>query len=608
MTELGESTDPRVLVPGKAAGIDQAAARWRRLAGVAEQTAASLKAVGVPEGWAGDAADAFESRVASVGRRWDRVSDALTAAASALEGFSSTLLWAQGQAEVSVDMWERAARQSAEGVAAPMVGLGLRAEASPSSPVDPGGPLRQRAVELLGDARERLAAAGDSAASAIDAAAAEPDLDAEVWVALGASAGTPQEALAVLRGLDADDLASMLRVRPDLADTLSRAEAADVAAWWKGLDDSQQGALIAAIPAVVGNLNGVAYVARDRANREWLDDQLADARKALTAAEKSLPWWQIDNPELVGAHDAKLIAAREQFEALTNIDAALTGPDGGTERSLISLSADTPPLAGISIGDVDVADNITYAVPGMGTTTSEGIGAWTQAAENIERWQSQYAPDAVHAVVAWVGYETPPVPGNGGFQVLGTEHAEAGATKLSRALGGIDATRPDAHVNVVAHSYGTTTSSIALTQSGTQVDSFVSLGSAGLPPNIDRASDLNAAEVFAGQARDVVAIDPAGGDQWAWTGRLSPEHPVNPIEDDFGAHAFGTDGNGTGARVTDHSPLTPTGNGYLDRGTESLRNVAFATTGQGDRVSAYVPPEPTPFQEAILDGATHGYW
>ena len=159
----------------------------------------------------------------------------------------------------------------------------------------------------------------------------------------------------------------------------------------------------------------------------------------------------------------------------------------------------------------------------------------------------------------------------------------------------------------VAHSYGTTTSSIALTQSGTQVDSFVSLGSAGLPPNIDRASDLNAAEVFAGQARDVVAIDPAGGDQWAWTGRLSPEHPVNPIEDDFGAHAFGTDGGATGARVTDHSPLTPTGNGYLDRGTESLENVAFATTGQGDQASAYVPPEPTPFQEAILDGATHGH-
>jgi len=92
-----------------------------------------------------------------------------------------------------------------------------------------------------------------------------------------------------------------------------------------------------------------------------------------------------------------------------------------------------------------------------------------------------------------------------------------------------------------------------------------------------------------------------------WTGRLSPEHPANSISDDFGAHAFGTDGGATGAAVTDHSLLTPTGNGYLDRGTESLDNVAFATTGHGDRVYAYVPPEPTPFQEAILDGATHGH-
>jgi hypothetical protein len=82
---------------------------------------------------------------------------------------------------------------------------------------------------------------------------------------------------------------------------------------------------------------------------------------------------------------------------------------------------------------------------------------------------------------------------------------------------------------------------------------------------------------------------------------------VNPISDDFGAHAFGTDGNGTGAAVTDHSVLTPTSNGYLNIGTESLTNVVFATTGHGDQVSAYVPPEPTPFQEAILDGATHGH-
>ncbi|MCT1395463.1 hypothetical protein M4D51_06960 [Microbacterium sp. p3-SID338] len=53
--------------------------------------------------------------------------------------------------------------------------------------------------------------------------------------------------------------------------------------------------------------------------------------------------------------------------------------------------------------------------------------------------------------------------------------------------------------------------------------------------------------------------------------------------------------------------LTAEGDGYLDRGTESLYNVALATTGQGERVSAYVPPEATPFQEAMMNGAAHGY-
>lgn len=59
--------------------------------------------------------------------------------------------------------------------------------------------------------------------------------------------------------------------------------------------------------------------------------------------------------------------------------------------------------------------------------------------------------------------------------------------------------------------------------------------------------------------------------------------------------------------MKDHAVLTAEGDGYLDRGTESLYNVAFTTTGQGERVSAYVPPEATPFQEAMMNGAAHGY-
>ncbi|MCT1395462.1 hypothetical protein M4D51_06955 [Microbacterium sp. p3-SID338] len=46
----------------------------------------------------------------STAARWARVREALVAAASALEGYASTLLWARAQAESAVDLWERAAR------------------------------------------------------------------------------------------------------------------------------------------------------------------------------------------------------------------------------------------------------------------------------------------------------------------------------------------------------------------------------------------------------------------------------------------------------------------------------------------------------------------
>lgn len=136
------------------------------------------------------------------------------------------------------------------------------------------------------------------------------------------------------------------------------------------------------------------------------------------------------------------------------------------------------------------------------------------------------------------------------------------------------------------HSYGTTTTSLALTLPGTpRVDTFVSVGSAGLPPSIDAAEDVNAEHVYAGQARNTLPlISPQAGDQWAWTGRMSDRHPVDPSTSEFGAQVFGTDGDNGMYPVTDHSALMPSGDGwgYFDRGTESLQNIARATTQTGE--------------------------
>lgn len=600
--ELGQSRDPIRLVPGDLAAVHRTVALWRSRADDAEESGARLRQLRTVPEWAGEAADAYERRVAAAASPWDAMASAFRMAQAALEDFASALEAARARAGDAVDLWDEAEA--------------LVATAAMATPGFPGAdrqPLRSlepraEARAILADARRALDTAAQTAAAALRRALALPGLQAEEWVALLADRASAAHILDALAGADGPSLRVILRARPAVADVLAQAEPAAVAPWWAALDEAQQQALIRAAPAVIGNLGGVAYAARDEANRRWLRTQLADARAALAEAEKT-PSYR----ELVGGYaTASTVAehlerARARVAGLESIEASLEAPEGKAPRFLMSLTADAPPLAAISIGDLDSADDITFAVPGMGTTTRE-MGDWTRATQNIAAMQDRVDSGRTHAVVSWVGYRTPPVPlVSGGFEVMKTTFAEAGAAKLSDALAAVSAVRPAAELNLVAHSYGTTTASLALTREGVHADAFVTLGSAGLPPAIDQATDLHAGGVFAGQAQDILVIDPAGGDGWAWTGRLSAAHPVDPTDPQFGAHEFGVDG-GDGLRpVTDHSVSTPQGTGYLDLETESLLNVALATTKHGDGLSAYVNPPPTPFQRAVIEGTKHGY-
>lgn len=600
--ELGQSRDPIRLVPGDLAAVHRTVALWRSRADDAEESGARLRQLRTVPEWAGEAADAYERRVAAAASPWDAMASAFRMAQAALEDFASALEAARARAGDAVDLWDEAEA--------------LVATAAMATPGFPGAdrqPLRSlepraEARAILADARRALDTAAQTAAAALRRALALPGLQAEEWVALLADRASAAHILDALAGADGPSLRVILRARPAVADVLAQAEPAAVAPWWAALDEAQQQALIRAAPAVIGNLGGVAYAARDEANRRWLRTQLVDARAALAQADKPPSVSEIPGGYASAAAIAeRLDRARARVAGLESIEASLEAPEGKAPRFLMSLTADAPPLAAVSIGDLDSADDITFAVPGMGTTTRE-MGDWTRPAQNIATVQDRVDPGRSHAVVSWVGYQTPPVPlVGGGFEVMQTELAETGAAKLSDALGAVGAVRPAAELNLVAHSYGTTTASLALTREGVHADAFVTLGSAGLPPHIDQATDLHAGEVFAGQAQDVWVVDPAGGDGWAWTGRSSPAHPVDPIGQGFGAHAFGVDGDGGLRPVTDHGVSTPEGTGYLDAETESLVNVALATTGQGDRVSAYAAPPPTPFQQTVIEGMKRGY-
>lgn len=599
--ELGQSRDPIRLVPGDLAAVHRTVALWRSRADDAEESGARLRQLRTVPEWAGEAADAYERRVAAAASPWDAMASAFRMAQAALEDFASALEAARARAGDAVDLWDEAEA--------------LVATAAMATPGFPGAdrqPLRSlepraEARAILADARRALDTAAQTAAAALRRALALPGLQAEEWVALLADRASAAHILDALAGADGPSLRVILRARPAVADVLAQAEPAAVAPWWAALDEAQQQALIRAAPAVIGNLGGVAYAARDEANRRWLRTQLADARAALAEAEKT-PSYR----ELVGGYATastvaeRLERARARVAGLESIEASLEAPEGTSDRYLLSLSSDAPPLAAVSVNNLDKVDCITYAIPGMGTTTAR-MGDWLRAAQNIATAQDQFDPHHSHAVVAWVGYKTPAVPGTeGGLDVLSSDQAEVGGNTLARDIRAVDVVRPEARTSVVAHSYGTTAASIALVQDGVRVDSFVTLGSAGLPPEIDNVADLHAGEVFAGQAPDVWAIDPAGGDQWAWLGRTSPAHPINPIDPAFGAHAFSVTGDGQSMPVTDHGVSTPQGTGYLDRQTESLRNVAAATTGMSEQVTSFVAPGPTEFQRAWIEGITNG--
>lgn len=352
-----------------------------------------------------------------------------------------------------------------------------------------------------------------------------------------------------------------------------------VASMWRSYSKRERHDAAKSYPALVGQLEGVDYVSRDLANRTWLRSLLASTRQK------------------VKAHPSD-VAAQQKLRCLTAIAAALKPHT--PRRYLVELTNDAKPLAAISIGDLDTADIVSFAVPGMGTYTDD-MQLWAQGAQNVYDAQDAVAEGAHltarHAVVAWIGYETPPP----GIDAALGDYAHIGAQNLIGAVKGFWAARgkgaqDEIALNVIAHSYGTTMSADALAAADLNVYAFVMLGSAGIEDGIGTASRLHAQHVYAGEAKDDTDA------RWGRVSRIDPRSPS------FGAIPLAVDGNEQKEQlpVTGHDPILhsswnddPTSSawakftnaaesakrfldhthtyGYLDAGTESVSNVAAVT-------------------------------
>lgn len=418
--------------------------------------------------------------------------------------------------------------------------------------------LRDRADDLI----ERVGRSGPLSAAG-QLLQADPFLDAAV---AGARALDEKCAAVVRDNLPDPDrgfvvLGAPPLTRASVAAQLRSAPAA-VAQWWSALTPVQQEQALTDFPDIVGRLDGVPTVDRDRANRAnlavltaELEDRQATLRIRIT--ELKAGQGQLSTVELLDAgHELSRVAS--SLAGLAQVRAELDRP--GVPRFLIGLDPAGDGVAVIAAGNPDTARHTAIWVPGVSTDLSDTAGNMVRV-DNLRTAADQLtATPSDVAAVMWLGYDTP-----GLDPTMATmAKAEAGAAKLDRFVDGLAETHnhTDSHRTAVGHSYGSVAAATAARSGdGLDVEDLVALGSPGL--TVSRAAELQLepGHVWAGAADD---------DAIAWPLGLAVFGP-NPLSPSFKANAFTVDTAGHSA--------------YWTAGSESLENQARIVVGRYGDVS-----------------------
>lgn len=350
------------------------------------------------------------------------------------------------------------------------------------------------------------------------------------------------------------------------------------ATWWKSLSAQQQRQVITAHPDWIGNRDGVAFTARDQANRILLtvDRSRLEADRSRILSALAGNW----SRGAMATASTALDRIDDKLVSLDAIDATLSKTH---DRQLLLLDLGPEKAqAAIAVGNVDTADNVAVFVPGMSASVTESMKGFDQNMSQLRRRAEAQSGQATPtqafttAAVAWIGYQTPGL----GWDLLSPNDSVAaenlamkGAARLTPFLRGIGAARyHDAHLTLLGHSYGSTTAGLALTQH-TGVDDVVFFGSPGLG-----TSHLHDLKLPAGHEYYIEA-------QWDAVGDFGV-FGIDPSHLDGIKHASARESTvvepGTGEirhlkGITGHTS-------YLDDSTTSQYNMSVVVAGVPGRV------------------------
>ena len=343
----------------------------------------------------------------------------------------------------------------------------------------------------------------------------------------------------------------------------------DVTLWWQALDFDAKLALRNATPQLVGNLDGIPFSIRDSANRTVLTSTMTSLKQTIANESGRTV---VEN-------------AKQQLHMLQSISDSLGEiQDSTTPRTLMTLDVTGQGRAAIVLGDLRTADYVSYLVPGMFFTIENQMGDWVDAASRLHdeelSWLALLGPGVgtsvtasaeapTVATVAWIGYHTPNLTNVGGI-----ENADEGRDSLAGAIEGLQAVRvgDEPYISVIAHSYGSTAALMALTEYDFQIDALAMVGSPGSPAKSVKELHVRDGNVYVGEA----AWDPIPNSSYFGS---------DPGAKSYGAKPMGVSG-GTDA-ITHGALAASTGhNEYFGAGTESMRNFALISIGQGQYVSS----------------------
>ncbi|SFI88826.1 Alpha/beta hydrolase [Streptosporangium canum] len=379
--------------------------------------------------------------------------------------------------------------------------------------------------------------------------------------------------------------------------------------WWRQLGPLAQGQLMNASPSLVGSLNGLPAVDRDRANRAYLAAQkaaipleiqrLRASSVGLGAETKKLsdqmagirdPYQKYglsQRLERLRESSARLEEAIKEQELkmrqLVAVEKGMArgGQNGRPSALLLQLELGGLGKTIVSFGNPDEADNVAVYVPGTGTNLEGFGGADSERAAVTWDQANRFALTKKVASIAWLGYEAP----QWGEKLLVYDEtpllpfaAWKGGPLLAGFADGLHAAhRPtrEARLTILGHSYGSTTvGDAAQLRPHSFADQLIFAGSPG--GSARKAKELGVGSVWVGEAPNDLVGD---------VGTLVPFLGADPSEPRFGARQFYVPDTGDFAgNFKAHSS-------YWDDESDSLANIGYLIDGKyGDLVPFPEPP------------------